>query len=69
MTMNMNQRQLCEHFGWDYKTIALEAKVKGLSTHTYVQQKTGWILRQERYYPPGDILPRVNPDPSLNNQS
>lgn len=46
-----SQRQLCEYFGWDYRKIAQEAKAKGLSTHAYVQQKTGWILRQERYYP------------------
>ena len=33
-------------------TIAKEAKAKGLSTHEYVQQKTGWISRREVYYPP-----------------
>jgi hypothetical protein len=54
MTQSLSQRQLCEYFGWDYKTIAKEAKVKGLSTHAYVQQKTGWILKQERYYPVND---------------
>ena len=54
MTMGLSQRQLCEYFGWDYKTIAQEAKAQGLSTHAYVQQKTGWILRQEVYYPPID---------------
>ena len=43
MTINLSQRQLCEYFGWNYKTIAKEAKAKGLSTHAYVQQKTGWI--------------------------
>ncbi|MEM8830713.1 MAG: hypothetical protein AAGE96_15335 [Cyanobacteria bacterium P01_G01_bin.19] len=48
----LSQRQLCGHFGWDYRTIAREAKAKGLSTHAHIQQKTGWILRQERYYPP-----------------
>ena len=54
MTRSFSQRQLCEHFGWDYKTIAKEAKAKGISTHAYVQQKTGWILRDEKYYPPKD---------------
>ncbi|MEM7761222.1 MAG: hypothetical protein AAF298_24290 [Cyanobacteria bacterium P01_A01_bin.40] len=34
------------------ETIAREAKAKGLSTHAYVQQKTGWILKNEKYYPP-----------------
>jgi hypothetical protein len=58
MNKGLSQRQLCEYFGWDYKTVALEAKAKGLSTHAYVQQKTGWILKQERYYPPSD---RLNP--------
>lgn len=52
ITMSLSQRQLCEHFGWDYRTIAEEAKAKGLSTHAYLQQTTGWILKQERYYPP-----------------
>jgi hypothetical protein len=50
MTQGLSQKQLCEYFGWEYKTIAKEAKAKGLSTHAYVQQKTGWILQQERYY-------------------
>ena len=27
-----------------------------VSTHAYIQQKTGWILKQERYYPPSDRL-------------
>lgn len=48
----LSQRQLCEHFGWDYKTIARTAKALGLSTHAYLQQKTGWNLVQEKYYPP-----------------
>lgn len=54
MNKGLSQRQLCEYFGWNYKTIALEAKNQGLSTHAYVQQKTqkrGWILREEKYYP------------------
>ncbi|MEN9521249.1 MAG: hypothetical protein RLZZ381_3837 [Cyanobacteriota bacterium] len=52
--MGLSQRQLCEYFGWDYKTIAQQAKAKGLSTHAHLQQKTGWILRKEVYYPPID---------------
>ena len=51
MSQGLSQRQLCEYLGVDYKSIALEARTKGLSTHAYVQQKTGWILKQERYYP------------------
>lgn len=51
MTQGLSQKQLCEYFGWNYKTIATEAKARGLSTHAYVQQKTGWILKQEKYYP------------------
>ncbi len=39
--------------GLNFKNL-IEAKAKGLSTHAYVQQKTGWILKQERYYPPTD---------------
>ncbi len=54
MTTSLSQKQLCEYFGWDYKAIAQEAKAKGLSTHAYIQQKTGWILRRERYYPPNN---------------
>ena len=48
----LSQKQLCEFFGWDYKTIAKEAKQKNLATHDYLIQKTGWILNKERYYPP-----------------
>ncbi|MFS8859072.1 TVP38/TMEM64 family protein [Synechococcus sp. B60.2] len=33
--------------------MAEEARHLGLSTHAYLQQKTGWILRNELYYPPG----------------
>jgi len=47
----LSQKQLCEHFGWDYKTIAREAKSSNLATHEYLIQKTGWILEKERYYP------------------
>jgi hypothetical protein len=54
MTTSLSQRELCEYFGWDYRAIATEAKAKGLSTHAYVQQKTGWILKRERYYPPNE---------------
>ena len=48
----LRQRELCDRFGWDYKTIAQTAKHKALSTHVYLQQQTGWILRDELYYPP-----------------
>ena len=37
----------------DYKVVALSAKQRGLSTHGYLQQDTGWVLYEERYYPPG----------------
>ncbi|MEN9225769.1 MAG: VTT domain-containing protein [Thermostichus sp. HHBFW_bins_43] len=37
----------------DYKTVAATAKGMGLSTHDYLQQQTGWILKNELYYPPG----------------
>ena len=48
----IRQRQLCEQLGLDYKTVALSAKQLGLSTHAYLQQETGWILKDELYYPP-----------------
>lgn len=48
----LRQRQLCELMGWDYRQVAQTAKRQGLSTHAYVQQQTGWILRLELYYPP-----------------
>jgi hypothetical protein len=47
----LRQRELCEQLGLDYKTVAAKAKALGLSTHAYVQQETGWILRDELYYP------------------
>lgn len=67
MTINLSQRQLCEYFGWDYKTIAREAKAQGLSTHAYVQQKTGWVLQQERYYPPLKNSSEIKSSHSLHN--
>ncbi|MEL6462870.1 MAG: hypothetical protein AAFQ91_32410 [Cyanobacteria bacterium J06621_15] len=48
----IRQRQLCELLGLDYKTVATLAKQLGLSTHAYLQQETGWILKNELYYPP-----------------
>jgi hypothetical protein len=50
----LRQRQLCELMGWDYRQVAQTAKQQGLSTHAYIQQQTGWILRLELYYPPDD---------------
>jgi hypothetical protein len=48
----LRQRQLCELMGWDYRQVAQTAKQQGMSTHAYIQQQTGWILRSELYYPP-----------------
>ena len=48
----IRQRELCNLLGLDYKAVALSAKQLGLSTHAYLQQKTGWILKDELYYPP-----------------
>ena len=48
----ISQRELCERLGLDYKAVAVSAKKLGLSTHAYLQQKTGWILKDELYYPP-----------------
>ncbi|MEO1430901.1 MAG: hypothetical protein AAFV71_17920 [Cyanobacteria bacterium J06633_8] len=48
----IRQRELCELLGLDYKTVATLAKQLGLSTHGYLQQRTGWILKNELYYPP-----------------
>ena len=51
----MCQRELCDLLGLDYKTVARTAKQLGLSTHAYLQQETGWILKDELYYaPPAD---------------
>ncbi|MEM7713791.1 MAG: hypothetical protein AAF349_09495 [Cyanobacteria bacterium P01_A01_bin.68] len=50
--IGIRQRELCELLGLDYKTVATLAKQLGLSTHDYLQQETGWILKNELYYPP-----------------
>jgi hypothetical protein len=47
----LRQRQLCELMGWDYRQVAQTAKQQSMSTHAYIQQETGWILRLELYYP------------------
>lgn len=48
----ISQRELCDLLGLDYKAVAVSAKEKGISTHAYLQQETGWILKDELYYPP-----------------
>lgn len=48
----LRQRELCDRLGLNYKKVATAAKQLGLSTHTYLQQRTGWQLRNEYYYPP-----------------
>lgn len=48
----ISQRKLCDLLELDYKVVALSAKQLGLSTHAYLQQETGWILKDELYYPP-----------------
>ncbi len=53
VTKGLRQRELCDRLMLDYKVVALSAKQRGLSTHGYLQQDTGWVLYEERYYPPG----------------
>ena len=48
----LRQRELCDRLGLDYRQVAQTARQLGLSTHAYVQQQTGWELRDELYYPP-----------------
>ncbi|MEL6928078.1 MAG: hypothetical protein AAFO95_05550 [Cyanobacteria bacterium J06600_6] len=67
MTTSLSQKELCEYFGWDYKEVARSAKAQGLSTHAYVQQKTGWNLKRERYYPPFNHSSEVEPNHTFNN--
>ncbi len=52
-TKGLRQRELCVRLGLNYRTVAQLAKQLGLSTHAYLQQQTGWVLRDELYYPPG----------------
>ena len=47
----ISQRELCDLLGLDYKAVAASAKEQGMSTHAYLQQETGWILKDELYYP------------------
>ncbi|AFY58515.1 hypothetical protein Riv7116_6160 [Rivularia sp. PCC 7116] len=47
----ISQRELCELLGLDYQAVAASAKELGMSTHAYLQQETGWILKDELYYP------------------
>ena len=56
MPRGLRQRELCELMGWNYREVAQIAKQKGMSTHAYVQQQTGWTLRLELYYPPSQEL-------------
>ena len=52
----LRQRQLCDRLMLNYREMAVTAKQLKLSTHAYIQQKTGWILFEELYYPPGTIV-------------
>ncbi|MGD1849457.1 MAG: hypothetical protein ACFCBU_02240 [Cyanophyceae cyanobacterium] len=56
-TKGIRQRQLCESFEMEYRDVVKTAKEKGLSTHEYVIQQTGWQLFEDLYYPPGQKLP------------
>ena len=56
-TSGLRQRELCEHFNWEYRDIARAAKQAGVTTHAYLMQKTGWILRDELWYPPSPVSP------------
>lgn len=49
--LGVTQLGLCDRFGWSYRDVAKTAKYLGMATHDYLQAKTGWILRLERYYP------------------
>ena len=56
----LRQRQLCDRLQLNYREMAVIAKQLGLSTHAYIQQRTGWILFEELYYPPGTIIVTEN---------
>ncbi|GEM_PF-241776 len=65
----IRQRELCDLLGLDYKAVAASAKKLGMSTHAYLQQETGWILKDELYYPPDtkDLSPDQN-EPKSSSQ-
>lgn len=52
----LRQRELCDRLKLNYREMAVTAKQLALSTHAYIQQKTGWILFEQLYYPPGRIV-------------
>jgi hypothetical protein len=52
----LRQRELCDRLKLNYREMAVTAKRLKLSTHAYIQQRTGWILFEELYYPPGTII-------------
>ncbi|MBV6626838.1 MAG: TVP38/TMEM64 family protein [Rivularia sp. (in: Bacteria)] len=56
----ISQRELCDLLGLDYKAVAVSAKEQGISTHAYLQQETGWILKDELYYPPDTEAAQTN---------
>lgn len=51
----LRQQELCDRFGWNYREVAQTARQLGLSTHAYLQQKTGWRWQNELYYPPEEM--------------
>lgn len=48
----LTQKALCEEFGINPSNIIRNAKVRGLSSPEYLQQVTGWVYRNGKYYPP-----------------
>ena len=56
----ISQREICDLLGLDYKAVAVSAKNLGMSTHAYLQQETGWILKDELYYPPDTETAQTN---------
>lgn len=58
----ISQRELCDLLGLDYKAVAASAKELGMSTHAYLQQETGWVLKDELYYPPDTEAAQTDQD-------
>jgi hypothetical protein len=47
----ITQQSLCDRFEWSDQEVRKTAQYLGMTICDYLQAKTGWILRVERYYP------------------
>ena len=52
LSNGLSQNKLCDLAGISSKHVARAAKSRGMSSQQFLEEKTGWIFTDGRYYPP-----------------